>query len=106
MYKFIYNLIYELINKLTYELIYQLNGNSRPPAQRSELTANPADYYSPLRYRGLKRIVLGQLMSLNVQMSSIWAEVWREKMSESQTKAGNQKKIENLKICKFENLKI
>ena len=46
MYKFIYNLIYELINKLTYELIYQLNGNSRPPAQHSELSAHQADYYS------------------------------------------------------------
>ena len=58
MYKFIYNLIYELINKLTYELIYQLNGNSRLPAQRSSLRAHPADYYSPLRYRGLKSVYL------------------------------------------------
>ena len=58
MYKFIYNLIYELINRLTYELIYQLNGNSGPPAQRSALTAHPADYYSPLRYRGLKTIAI------------------------------------------------
>ena len=28
-----------------------------------------------------------------------------KKMSESQTKAGNQKKIENLRIGKFESLK-
>ena len=56
MYKFIYNLIYELINILTYELIYQLNGNSRPPlsTQSSALPAHQANYYSPLRYRGLK----------------------------------------------------